>query len=346
MIEEESKLNKDKKVKDLFSSGVNFLAKKEFDKAIEDYTKLIEFDPKHAFAYHNRGYAYERIEKYDKAIEDYTKSIELEPKHAFAYRSRGDAYERIEKYDKAIEDYTKSIELDPSDAFVYRSRGYAYKKIEKYDKAIEDYTKLIELDPSDAFVYVIRGHTYEKVGKHVKATADFNRAAKIDQIYKGLESVKEIKEIREHTNKLNELLHGFEDKYEKVKGKPYVQGYIVLKNGFLIGGIVYIFLLIFLYMYCDDFFDSFSPISILAIFPLAICTQSYLKYRNLEIKIRHRISLLALKKAEMSDNKKTVFVEEDMKSIIANVNSIVFSEIDSKGDNNFNLRASLSKEGE
>jgi len=51
---------------------------------------------------------------HDQAIADYTKAIELDPRHAWAYRNRGVAYERKGLYDQAIADYTKALEIDPN----------------------------------------------------------------------------------------------------------------------------------------------------------------------------------------------------------------------------------------
>ena len=40
-------------------------------------------------AYHNRGYFWKNKKEYDKAIKDYTKAIELDPEYAWPYNNRG-----------------------------------------------------------------------------------------------------------------------------------------------------------------------------------------------------------------------------------------------------------------
>ena len=55
--------------------------KGELDKAIADFSKAIEIDPKSAIAYNNRGWAYEGKKDYDRAIADYSKAIEIDPKY-------------------------------------------------------------------------------------------------------------------------------------------------------------------------------------------------------------------------------------------------------------------------
>ena len=61
------------------TTGACLEAKKEYDKAIADYTEAIRLDPKNARAYTNRG-GLGRQEEYDKAIADFTEAIRLDPK--------------------------------------------------------------------------------------------------------------------------------------------------------------------------------------------------------------------------------------------------------------------------
>jgi tetratricopeptide (TPR) repeat protein len=59
--------------------GDVYLAKKDYDKAISEYTKAIKLDPKNVDAYYNRALVYEYKNDYDKAISDYSEVIRLEP---------------------------------------------------------------------------------------------------------------------------------------------------------------------------------------------------------------------------------------------------------------------------
>lgn len=61
-----------------FNSGKRYVELKEYEKAIMDYTKVIELDPNYTSAYHNRSVVYENLNEYEKAILDYTKAIALD----------------------------------------------------------------------------------------------------------------------------------------------------------------------------------------------------------------------------------------------------------------------------
>jgi Flp pilus assembly protein TadD len=56
-------------------------------KAISDYTKALEINPRDAEAYYNRGIAYGEKGQYDEAISDYNKALEINPISAEAYNN-------------------------------------------------------------------------------------------------------------------------------------------------------------------------------------------------------------------------------------------------------------------
>ena len=65
---------------------------KRMKRALKDYTRAIELDPKSINAYNYRGICYYRMEDYRRAINDYTRAAEIDPKYAIAYNNRGMAY--------------------------------------------------------------------------------------------------------------------------------------------------------------------------------------------------------------------------------------------------------------
>lgn len=63
-----------------------------------------------------RGFAYRNLKQYDKAIEDFTNVIEAAPKDVEAYRRRAYAYTLAGQDDKAAADLKANLELKPNDA--------------------------------------------------------------------------------------------------------------------------------------------------------------------------------------------------------------------------------------
>ena len=127
--------------------GAAYERKGDIDKAIADFTKAVEVNPKSARAYDFRGALYSKRNERDLAIADFEKAIAINPKYVNAYNNRGIVYGRKGEIEKAIADYTTAMEIDPKYTWAYNNRGLAYGRKGEIDKALADFDKAIELDP-------------------------------------------------------------------------------------------------------------------------------------------------------------------------------------------------------
>jgi tetratricopeptide (TPR) repeat protein len=93
----------------------------------------------------DRGSVYLIRGEYDKAISEFNKALEINPKDSGAYKNRGAAYMNKGQYDQTISDCTKALEISPKDAEVYNIRGRAYYFKGKYEKSWEDLNKAEDL---------------------------------------------------------------------------------------------------------------------------------------------------------------------------------------------------------
>jgi tetratricopeptide (TPR) repeat protein len=147
-----------------------------YDRAIEAYDQVIRLDPKNAFAYSNRGYAYYRKKDYDLAVPDLEQAMELDPKLRYPYRGRGNVYIAQGDIERAIAYYDHAIELDPKYEDAYESRGDAYRAKGDYGRATADYDQAIVLDPKDADFFTSRGYARFDIGHYQDAASDFAQA--------------------------------------------------------------------------------------------------------------------------------------------------------------------------
>jgi tetratricopeptide (TPR) repeat protein len=153
--------------------------KNEYDKALTDYTRAIELNPRYGTAFLNRGVAYHDKGEYDRALADYTRAIELDPKDADAYNNLGNIYSELGEYDRAIIALNRAIELSPKYTGAYMNRGNAYRDRSEFKRAIADFTRAIELNPKSGKTYSNRGIAYQKKGEFEQALADFNKAIEV-----------------------------------------------------------------------------------------------------------------------------------------------------------------------
>jgi tetratricopeptide (TPR) repeat protein len=124
--------------------------KKDFDRAIADYTLAIRLDPNDAAAHIGRGAAWFDKKEYDKAIADYSRAIDLDPNDPLAYFGRGLTWSIRKNYDRAIADYRQAIRLKPNLAFAYNNAVWLMatcpdERFRNGRKAVELATKANEL---------------------------------------------------------------------------------------------------------------------------------------------------------------------------------------------------------
>ena len=177
------KLNLDLSTVDaLLERAEQFKKNKEYARAIEDYTKVLELEPNNQNAYFRRGGSYLDAKQYMAAVDDYNKLLVLNPNYDRAvHYNRGQAHRNLKNYDAAIADYTKYLEREPNDKEAYFNRGMTYIFAQKYEEALADYNKLLALDPDyDSAAYNNRGWAYENLGKYDEALSDYEKALELD----------------------------------------------------------------------------------------------------------------------------------------------------------------------
>lgn len=160
----------------VFSQGVAFDNKGQFDRAIQKYDEAIRRDPNYALAFYNRALDYASKGELDRAIEDYNQAIRLNPGIPDSFVSRGVAFDGKGQYDLAIQDYDQAIRLKPDYALAFVDRGIAYANQDLYDRAIQDYDEAIRLSPDEPDALYNRGLAKQARGDVAGGDADIAKA--------------------------------------------------------------------------------------------------------------------------------------------------------------------------
>ena len=163
--------------------GDNLFQRRQYDKAIEYYTKAIKIDPDYALAYHHRGLVKAMLNLHKEALEDYDKVIDLDSNNAPAYNNRGNLKLGLGLQQEALEDYEEAIKIDQNYAPTYNNRGNLKLRLGLHQEALEDYGKVIDLDSNNAAAYNNRGGLKLKQKQYQEAWEDCDTAIKIDRNY-------------------------------------------------------------------------------------------------------------------------------------------------------------------
>ena len=93
----------------------------------------------------NRGLTYYCLGEFEKAIQDFSMILNEHPMDLKAQLSRGYVYLDSEQYEMALKDFSHGIGHDSTDSYFYADLAHIYYRLGKYSKAIEANRKAITL---------------------------------------------------------------------------------------------------------------------------------------------------------------------------------------------------------
>lgn len=164
------------------SRGSEYTNQAKYVEAIADFNKAVDLDPNDDAAILYRGLAFFASGQNDNAIADLDKAVALKPDDIVNYLRRGEVLFTMGQQERALGDFTKAIELSPTSE-TYGMRAYYYRQLGQYERAIADYDKMIELLPKCESCYFNRGVAYEKAGDKQRAIADFRQSLTLKESY-------------------------------------------------------------------------------------------------------------------------------------------------------------------
>jgi len=218
-----------------FMIGKSYFNQGEYDKAIIEFEKSIEFDANHTESYYYLGQCYlqkgiieynnknilKAYSLYRKAnkiseqvIPQYEKIIKDNPEDLNSYLRLGYIYEVrsmvpfINDYDKALDYYLKALDLLEASSssagntginiYINTRVGCIYFQKKKYSQAIEYLEQAEKMSPHSANleVYYYLGLSYDKIGEKEKAREFLSRVIELaPQSEPAQEAEKKLKKI-------------------------------------------------------------------------------------------------------------------------------------------------------
>ncbi|MEM6526187.1 MAG: tetratricopeptide repeat protein [Bacteroidota bacterium] len=178
-----------------FTKGVKLCQENKFEDAVAVLSQALVQEAGHLDARYNRAKAYFKLGKLDAAIEDFSVLVNLQPKVAFYYSERGVAYHLAQERVKALADLDKAVELEPEKPFRYASRAFIKDHYGDLKGALSDYEKAIALDPDDAISHNNKGLVEEKLGYKEQSKKSFRKADELDPLYNNQKIEKRGKEV-------------------------------------------------------------------------------------------------------------------------------------------------------
>lgn len=160
--------------------GQESLRKKEYAKAIDQFSKALARKPATAEAFRGRGIAEIKLSRIPSGIRDLSKAIALNSKDPESLFFRGYGHHLQGQAKKAIDDYNQTLLIDPKWTAAYINRGILRLAAGRVQDATQDFTWAIHSDPTSALAYFNRGLCFRRGGLKAEAASDFAWAVKFD----------------------------------------------------------------------------------------------------------------------------------------------------------------------
>ncbi len=158
------------------SLGATFIDKKSYNEAIEQFKKVLEYDPNDTYAHFQYGFALKKLKRYEKAVEQFQIVLNINPEDYVARCNMAILLSQLERYDEAIEHFNKTIKINPKYAFAYYYFGNTFTDLMRYDDAIEQYEKAISVDSNLAIVHDDIAYLLWEQGKYKNALEHWEKA--------------------------------------------------------------------------------------------------------------------------------------------------------------------------
>lgn len=114
-------------------------------KAVAGLDKILETNPKDAWAWFDKGWVLYDSGRYDESMNAYNESIKLDPYFSAAWFEQGNDFYMLKKYDSALEAYEKAIQILPDYGFYWSYKGDALEKLGRTGEADAAYARAEEL---------------------------------------------------------------------------------------------------------------------------------------------------------------------------------------------------------
>jgi tetratricopeptide (TPR) repeat protein len=132
-----------------------------FRRAIASYERALALDPDRADIMDDLGILYYTAKEYEQAIEVFTRKIEMEPDVVNSYLNRAYAYMQLKQYDPMLADLEQMLELDTCNAQALEIGTYvAIFEMERYNLGRKWLDKQLSCDPENCDALMYYGYTY------------------------------------------------------------------------------------------------------------------------------------------------------------------------------------------
>lgn len=141
----------------MYPSSTDFRLKKaavnieleQWSYAVDEYSRVLQLDPKNLAAYYYRAYANSLMRRYDLAKVDYESFLSLVPKHFEAQLGLAVVKRKLGRQLDAMDELNRLVQLFPDSALAYAARAGYEAELQKYELALYDWEEALRRNPQN-----------------------------------------------------------------------------------------------------------------------------------------------------------------------------------------------------
>jgi tetratricopeptide (TPR) repeat protein len=163
--------------KAFFCKGVIYTREKNYELALEQFSKVLELNPLSAEAYDKIAYIYGEVGNLEKELEYYKKAATTEEKNPhYAYNLGRILQRKYGDMHQANLYLQKAYEIEP-DNFAYASTyAYSLEMLRQFSDALDVYETIIRKNPENPQGYLLKAHCFIKMERYEDAINLFLKA--------------------------------------------------------------------------------------------------------------------------------------------------------------------------
>jgi tetratricopeptide (TPR) repeat protein len=164
-----------------------------------------------ANTYYNIGCNFEKDKDYQQAIDYYSKSLHLNPTHVMALNNLGRRLLQQNRIEEALNCFMKALSINPDLTHSHNNLGIMLAQQGQFDAALKHFLTVIELEPDyNNSIYYNISCIYAKIHQIEKSTSYLDKAIKrgynnwcVIKNDKDLENIRETSYYKQLINRIN-----------------------------------------------------------------------------------------------------------------------------------------------
>jgi tetratricopeptide (TPR) repeat protein len=141
----------------MYPSSTDFRLKKaavnieleQWSYAVDEYSRVLQLDPKNLAAYYYRAYANSLMRRYDLAKVDYESFLSLVPKHFEAQLGLAVVKRKLGRQLDAMDELNRLVQLFPDSALAYAARAGYEAELKQYELSLYDWEEALKRQPQN-----------------------------------------------------------------------------------------------------------------------------------------------------------------------------------------------------